>query len=290
VELLVAIGIIAVLIGILLPALHKARIQAQIVACSANLRTIGQATLIYANTNHGYLPPRFREQVPGGLSNTLYKYYGPHLTMICFDEVGPCALAQLYVAKCLTSARALFCTNYPVPGYSPDVQLSVATWPYGVAGVVDTNVRTSYMWMPHWKYLRTTAGVVQIAGYLRLRQIPKDKALSMDACNLTGNISHNYRNSPSWNILFSDGHVVTVVSPLPYTEMKPREASGNTNYTDQWDDTPQYSAIDDYRDILETQARGQDPRSLVTTSGNPLVGRVDHVHNIATTQWASVFV
>src|SRR5438046_5350858 len=56
VELLVVIGIIAVLIGILLPALGRARAQAQTVACLANLRSIGQAIGIYAVNNKQSLP------------------------------------------------------------------------------------------------------------------------------------------------------------------------------------------------------------------------------------------
>jgi prepilin-type N-terminal cleavage/methylation domain-containing protein len=56
VELLVVIGIIAVLMGLLLPSLSRAREAARRTKCLANLRTLGQAMNMYADSSRGWLP------------------------------------------------------------------------------------------------------------------------------------------------------------------------------------------------------------------------------------------
>jgi len=56
VELLVVIGIIAVLVGILLPVLHRARQQANQSKCASQLHQLGLALAAYAVGNKGWLP------------------------------------------------------------------------------------------------------------------------------------------------------------------------------------------------------------------------------------------
>ncbi len=56
VELLVVIGIIALLIGILLPVLNGARARAQEVQCLSNLRQWGLGYIMYADSNKGWMP------------------------------------------------------------------------------------------------------------------------------------------------------------------------------------------------------------------------------------------
>jgi prepilin-type N-terminal cleavage/methylation domain-containing protein/prepilin-type processing-associated H-X9-DG protein len=72
VELLVVIGIIALLISILLPALNSAKERANRVKCASNLRQIGQGILLYANDNKSAYP---RTRASAGASSTTMTWF-----------------------------------------------------------------------------------------------------------------------------------------------------------------------------------------------------------------------
>jgi prepilin-type N-terminal cleavage/methylation domain-containing protein/prepilin-type processing-associated H-X9-DG protein len=103
VELLVVIGIIALLISILLPSLNRARESAQRTACLANLRSVMQMIHLYAAEN--------KQQIPLGCSSDVYQtsYFiaqGNSATTWRWPGFG-----CLYKAGFLKDPRYLYCPS-----------------------------------------------------------------------------------------------------------------------------------------------------------------------------------
>jgi len=82
VELLVVIGIIALLISILLPTLSAARLAAANVKCESNLRQLATAQTMYSNANKGVLLASYKDLATGHVPNdgAWFALLNPYLT------------------------------------------------------------------------------------------------------------------------------------------------------------------------------------------------------------------
>ena len=119
VELLVVIGIIALLIAILMPALQKAQAQAKWVQCQSNLRQCGVHLQMYANQWRGWCyPPKLGAGTPKGYRWPVFVFkpavYNPPEMLCPSDEIdGAGKLIGLAFCEPLIAGWMPACHNFP---------------------------------------------------------------------------------------------------------------------------------------------------------------------------------
>ncbi len=101
IELLVVIAIIAILAGMLLPALAKAKIKAQGIKCLSNLKQLQLACLMYPDDNNDFLTK------PGNSGTELYAWVGGWL------DFNPSTVDNTNIADLLDPKKAKFAPYLP---------------------------------------------------------------------------------------------------------------------------------------------------------------------------------
>jgi prepilin-type N-terminal cleavage/methylation domain-containing protein/prepilin-type processing-associated H-X9-DG protein len=114
VELLVVIAIIALIIALLLPALSRARQNAQRLQCASNLRTLGQLLVLRANDHGGYMPLA-GDIVPGSNVNNVDTPESlGDIARARYDYVDYNGDGSLYVVTALPAALSGYIVGSPI--------------------------------------------------------------------------------------------------------------------------------------------------------------------------------
>jgi prepilin-type N-terminal cleavage/methylation domain-containing protein/prepilin-type processing-associated H-X9-DG protein len=235
VELLVVVGIIAVLIAILLPILGKAREQAKRTQCMSNLRQVGTAVVMYANDNRGFMPVRYRliggKYIPSYTLGPNVGSNGAGAPAEAFDLMVPPPYGKSGV-RYLSSPELFFCPSDEVrrPIRSTVTLPGGATglgWAYFGIGGTSTTRAMSYwhFYYPSVGYYVPFGGMVNNAPSLADLYNEKytSKGRGKGAAQRhymadqgfvagSGAEKADERNFPffhakGWNVLYLDGHV-----------------------------------------------------------------------------------
>jgi prepilin-type processing-associated H-X9-DG protein len=197
----VVVAIIAILAGLLLPALRNAREMGKMAVCANNLRQMGFGFNLYQGDNAGLFPP-YANYSGGvaveGWSWILDRYWGGRS-----NQVIVCPSAQRFYAP-FDPSYITYGYNYMNLGSSINYGTTVPDPPYGpVANIADIrNPGATYLLMDsYWSAAFPKSGCTYVNSWNPLATGLPDARMQ--------------RHGNKLNILFVDGHVERTIVPDP---------------------------------------------------------------------------
>jgi prepilin-type N-terminal cleavage/methylation domain-containing protein/prepilin-type processing-associated H-X9-DG protein len=206
VELLVVIGIIAVLIAILLPVISRARRVSRRTVCATNLHSLGIAIHDYASSNNGCMP--YGPEAPP-LAFSFYPVTGDVTSLISLFDGQPVGLGLMMELQLAKNPKVLFC---------PDVDQDY--WAQLQIEQIGKSQAQSDYYYRHASLARLngkpTPDHVKLSNLglnskeLPIRALAMDvNFLAVDAMAMLGAPLRTSHKRENVNILFADGHVST---------------------------------------------------------------------------------
>jgi prepilin-type processing-associated H-X9-DG protein len=247
VELLVVIGIIAVLVGILLPSLNKAREHAKTVQCLSNLKQIAMAALSYSAINKGVVVPANYDN--GALDNTQTRDFWAHILIssghlpksLLLDTANPDPFNS--VLYCPSTRQGGSPPAYPMD-FAKSWQSPVlepgkfASFSYGMNANSRLDRQPPCIPIPCPKAGNAADTVIEFRKMGRIRR-PADMAFFFDGYGVEVSrwnsarqdleaIDARHEKRTKTNIVFFDGHADTFVRKTQLPLLRNDFASSNT--------------------------------------------------------------